>query len=40
VAYETLAVLWRDYRWYSENTLQRITNPDARSTTLRLLPQG
>jgi hypothetical protein len=27
------------YRRYSENTLQRITSPEARSTTLRLTPR-
>ncbi len=26
------------YRRYSENTLRRITSPEARSTTLRLIP--
>jgi hypothetical protein len=30
---------YRDkYRRYSENTLRRITSPQARSTTLRLVP--
>jgi hypothetical protein len=28
------------YRRYSENTLRRITSPDARSTTLRLVPRS
>lgn len=28
------------YSHYSENTLDRITSPEARSTTLRLVPRG
>jgi hypothetical protein len=28
------------YRSYSENTLRRITSPEARSTTLRLVPRS